>query len=173
MKKKILLVATVCFFIVLSGDLMAQKLGYVNSLQILAEMPESQQADQQLFSYRSELNALYEEYVGEYQSELAALNAGGLTEIQGEAKQKDLADLQVRIQEFQQDSQKKLEDKRDELYQPILAKVDQAIKGLASSDGYTYIFDSSAGALLHAPEGDNLLDVLRTKLGIQASEGSK
>ena len=56
--------------------------------------------------------------------------------------------------------------KREELYQPILDKVNNTIKKYGEDNGYTMIFDTSVGGILHGTESDNLLAALKTKLGI-------
>jgi hypothetical protein len=37
---------------------------------------------------------------------------------------------------------------------------------VAKENGFTYIFDVSAGSLLYQPESDNVLSLVKTKLGI-------
>ena len=56
--------------------------------------------------------------------------------------------------------------KGEELYKPIIEKVKSEIEKLGKEGGYTMIFDSSGGVLLHAAESENLMPVLKTKLGI-------
>ena len=53
------------------------------------------------------------------------------------------------------------------MYKPILDKVKMAIETYGKDNGYTMIFDSSAGAILHATETDNLINPLKAKLGVQ------
>jgi outer membrane protein len=50
-----------------------------------------------------------------------------------------------------------------------LDKADKAIKDVAKEKGYDYIFDASNGVLLHAKDGDNILSMVKTKLGISAT----
>ena len=51
------------------------------------------------------------------------------------------------------------------MYKPILDKVKMAIETYGKDNGYTMIFDSSAGAILHATETDNLINPLKSKIG--------
>ena len=82
-------------------------------------------------------------------------------------RQKELQDLEARIREYQQSAQEKIGKKKEELYKPILEKADKAIKEVAKEKGYDYVFDASGGALLYAKEGDNLLPMVKAKLGIK------
>jgi outer membrane protein len=79
-------------------------------------------------------------------------------------KQKELQDLQARIQEFQQNAESSLQKKQQALLQPIYQLIQQNIKIVADENGYTYVFN--ADTLLHAPEGDNISDLVLKKLGV-------
>ena len=131
-------------------------------------MPEVAPADQKLEEYAGSLDGLYAGMLQEYQTKVLDYenNVGKWTPDVEEVKIKELQDLEKRITEFQQSSPEKLNKKREELYAPILEKADKAIKEVATAEGYTYIFDASAGALLFAEESENILDKVRVKLGI-------
>jgi outer membrane protein len=86
-----------------------------------------------------------------------------------ELKQKELRDMQMRIQEFQETAQEKIRDKETELLKPIIEKAKKAIADVAKENGYSYIFDSSPGTpLLYKPEGDDVMKLVMKKLGIVA-----
>jgi len=53
------------------------------------------------------------------------------------------------------------------LLSPIIQAARQAIEEVATELGYTYVFDSATGAILHFPPGDNLLEPVKARLGIQ------
>ena len=57
-----------------------------------------------------------------------------------------------------------MQDKQDKTYAPILQKVNEAIKSVAKTNGYTYIFDTAAGSLLYVDETDNILPLLKAYL---------
>ena len=57
-----------------------------------------------------------------------------------------------------------LEAKEQELIEPILTKAKKAIEEVAKENGYTYIFDTSIGAVLYWEEGDNVLNLVKKKL---------
>jgi outer membrane protein len=82
-------------------------------------------------------------------------------------KQKELRDMQSRIQEFQESAQENVRKKETELLKPIIEKAKTTIAATAKEGGYTYVFDSSPGTpLLYKPEGDNLMGAVKKKLGI-------
>jgi outer membrane protein len=82
-------------------------------------------------------------------------------------KQKELRDMQARIQEFQESAQENVRKKETELLKPIIEKAKTTIGTVAKESNYTYVFDSSPGTpLLYKPEGDNIMGAVKKKLGI-------
>lgn len=145
------------------------KLGYVNSQELLSVMPEMTKADGDLKAfakqYQDQLETMGKEFEKkgtEYQATSKAMSDAVRT-----VKEKELQDLETRIREYQTSAQEKIAKKKEDLYKPILEKADKAIKDVAKEKGYSYVFDASGGSLLYANEGDNLLPVVKTKLGIK------
>ena len=58
-----------------------------------------------------------------------------------------------------------MEAKQNELVQPIYKKVYDAIKAVAKEKGYTHVFNKEA--FLVAPEGDDLIIAVATRLKIK------
>ena len=48
----------------------------------------------------------------------------------------------------------------------MIEKARKAISEVAEENGYTYIFDAGVGILLYYDKGDNILPLVRAKLGI-------
>jgi outer membrane protein len=157
----------VCSFAVNAQTL---KFGHINSNDLLQMMPEVKTADSSLKTYQKSLEDLNQSMVAEYQTKLKDYQdkAPTLTPAVKEVKEQELTDLQNRIQAFQGSAQDKLADKKQELYTPILKKAEDAIKAVGKEKGYSYIFDTGAGAVLYSPEGDNIMPLVKAKLGITA-----
>ena len=90
-----------------------------------------------------------------------------MTEAMKEVKVKEIKDLEARIESTNQSAQEKVEKKRQDLLQPIIDKADKAIKGVAAEKGFDYIFDTSSGTLLHVKAADDIMPLVKAKLGIQ------
>ena len=105
----------------------------------------------------------------EYSTKLADYQKNGATmnDAQKELKEGELADLEQRIQKFQGDAQDKFSSKKDELYTPILKKAEDAIKAVAKDNSYAYVFDTSVGAVIYAQDSDNIMDLVKKKLGLK------
>ena len=144
------------------------KLGHVDSMELLSAMPGRDSAQKTLQNYskvlENQLTAMQKEMETKYQD----YQTNGATWSQSilQVKQKDLQDLQSRIEAFQQSAQKDLKDKETELLKPIIDKAKKAIEDVAKENGYTYIFDSSVGVLLYYDNSDDIMTLVKKKLGL-------
>ena len=82
-------------------------------------------------------------------------------------KQKELLDLQTRIDDFKTQAQDLLSKKETELVQPLIDKAKKAIDEVAVEKGYNYIFDTGTGALIYYQDSDDIMPFVKAKLGIQ------
>lgn len=144
------------------------KFGYLSSAELIGMMPEAIKADSVLQKYDGDLQTLGQQMYAEYQKKSADAQAKIdkklLSDEQIELLGKELADLEKRIQDFQQSYEEKIQKKRDVLYTPIITKAQEAIKTVAKTNGFTYVFDSGAGSILFAEESDNILPLVKTYL---------
>jgi len=168
MKKLVLILS--CGLLVANTS-MAQtlKLGYINSGELLMAMPEKTKADTAIQQYARQFQEQIESMTKEYQAKVQTFQNGEktMTDAIKEVKMKEIQDLQNRIETTQQSAQEKVGQKKQEVYQPILDKADKAIKAVAKEKNFDYIFDASQGALLYGKDGDNILPLVKTKLGLK------
>ncbi len=170
MKKSLILLFAAMFAIGTSA--FAQKtikLGHINSSELMQIMPgkDSAQAafQAEVSLLESELTAMQEELqkkYNDYQERKAQM-----TELIRGTKEQELTDLNQRIQTYQQNAQQKLQEKEKELLQPIIDRAKEAIAAVAKENGYTYIFDTSAGTLLYQQDSDDIMALVKKKLGLK------
>ncbi len=146
----------------------AQKLGYVDLQEIMVAMPEYKKANSDMEAYQKQLEddlgKLQQEFKTKY--EAFEKSANTLTPTMREFKEKELRQLQERIQEFQQSAQEDSRKKEADLLKPIVEKAKGAIAQVAKEAGYSYIFDSNSAGMLYKPEGDNITPTVKKKLGL-------
>lgn len=142
------------------------KIGYLNTSELIALMPETKEADSQFNAFAQKLQETLQPMQQDLQAKFTEYQQGQATMAEAikESKEKELQDLNQRIDQFQVKSQQDMAKKREELMGPILEKVQAAIKEVAASSKFTYILDSNA--VLHGPEGDNVLPLVKKQLGI-------
>lgn len=172
MKKITILLLAVAFSTMLS----AQKFGYVNSQELLVSLPEIKSADTELETLQTVLmtkgKVMVDSFETEYKAYVEKANGGLLSKIQMQTQEEALTKKQQAIQGYEQEIQTLIGQKREQLYKPILDKVTNAIKTYGKDNGYSMIFDTSAGLLLYSIEGDNLMEGIMTKLGTVATTTS-
>ena len=145
------------------------KIGWIVSGELLAAMPDKIKADSDISKFAREFQTQIESMMKEYQTKGQKFQADEKTisEAIKEVKMKEIQDLQNRIESIQQSAKEKVDTKQRELYQPILDKAEKAINAIAREKGYDYIFDKNGGTLLFGRESDNILPLVKGKLGIK------
>lgn len=158
--------------ILTAGSLNAQsnaKLGYVNSSEILENMPGRDTLEQKLKDYRKDLEDQINSMMVEYRNKLKEFesNKGSMSQLIRQSKQQELRELEQRIQSFRQTADQDLQNKQQELFNPLIENVKNAIEEVSEEQGYTYVFDVSMGTLLYYEKGDNIQPLVEKKLGIR------
>jgi outer membrane protein len=149
------------------------KFGHVNSDELIQSLPEFDSASVDLDNFRKELVNALELMSVELNNKSDAYNrdSKNFSDVVKQAKENELIDMNRRIQEFQTGAQEQLQNKQAELFQPIMAKVDKAIKDVGKENGFIYVFDISQGrsAFLYFDEtkSTNLTTLVKAKLGVK------
>jgi outer membrane protein len=145
------------------------KFGHINSAELLSLMPERKAAMAKMDSVTKEAEKLLQEMMTEYRTEQDKYTAesGKMSELAKKTAEEKLTGLGTRIQNFQQQAQESLQAEETKLIEPIVTKAKKAIEQVAKENGYTYVVDTSTGAFLYWEESDNLLALVKKKLGLQ------
>jgi len=151
----------------------AQKFGFLNSAVLLQSMPEVREAEANLTTFQEQLQKkgqlMLQEFQGKYQELERKNNAGEISPKELQVESAALQEEEAKIAQFERDMQQQILGKREDLLQPILNEVNDAIKAVADENGYAYIFDASPGGgiLLYADESTDVMDQVKAKLGIE------
>jgi outer membrane protein len=175
MKHTIALLALVIF---VAAGLKAQtsyKFGHIDAQKLITTLPESEEAQKKLEAEGKALQDQMELMQVEYNNKLndymnnEKLPVGDpkkWTDLIKADKEKEIQDLGNRIQEFQNTAQQQIQTKKNELYKPILEKVDKAIKDVAKENKFTYVFDIAV-LLYYSEESIDITNMVKTKLAIK------
>lgn len=147
----------------------AQKLGHVDSSEILQLLPERTTAEKAYQDYVIELEKELHNMGNEYQSKLADYqsNQATMSALVKQSKEKELIDLKQRIEDYQSNADIEAQRKQFELMEPLIKKVQDAVNAVGKEQGFTYIFDKSVGAVVYL--GDSAIDItndVKKKLGL-------
>ncbi|MBO7468688.1 MAG: OmpH family outer membrane protein [Bacteroidales bacterium] len=169
MKKlaKVLVLLVLALGIGYGANAQTQKIGYVDSQAIIELMPEGAKIQQDLQAYYSELQAELQAMATEYQNKMREYEANQATmsNILRQSKEKEIVDLQGRIQEFQANAENDFAAKQEELSKPMLDKIKAAIDAVVKAKGLAYVFEKTVILSI----GDGAIDItadVKTKLGL-------
>ena len=169
--KNLFKVALIALSIVFAGNFAnaQSKIGYINFGALINQMPEYKTVKQQLDSYQktfidqlSVMNTELQTKGQEYQRTQATM-----TDAVRSAKQTELQDIQKRMQDYQTSAQQQVDAKTNELSKPMIDKARAAIAAVAKEKGYNYVLDSSQIQMLVSPDGDDLIEPVKAKLGLK------
>lgn len=143
------------------------KFGHVNIQKLVSEMPEkleadknlqaeAQKLDQTLTVMKEELDAKYTEYIEKRDS---------LPDLIRATKEKEIQEINQRMQSFQMQAQQTIQQKEQQLLKPIVEKVQKAIDTVGAENGFIYIFDvNSRVVLYHSDKSTDVEELVKAKL---------
>lgn len=145
------------------------KIGYIDFNTLLAAMPGIDSVKIKLQTYQKTLTdqmdamkAEFENKYMDYQSQ-----ASSMSDLIKQTKEKELSDLQGRIDAFQQKASQDLQAKQQELVAPFIDKAKVAIKDVARENKFTLILNSIEDVVIYSDETDNVMALVKKKLGVQ------
>jgi outer membrane protein len=168
MKKSLLIICVLWMGIMPSW---AQKYGHLNYGNVLTLMPEVKQADAQLEAFQKELVSKGERMAVEFRGNVAKFmteqQSGILSPKEQQTKREALEKEQVAIEAYEQEIQRQVNLKREELLKPLTDKLDKAIEAVAKANGFTLVFDTGAfNAVLFGDESIDLFLMVKKELGV-------
>lgn len=172
MKKLVLILIAM---ISLSVAASAQKFGHVSTDEIINAMPDTKAAQTALETEGKKLDDQLQSMGVEYQNKVQAYQenlqlADAAAEKWSAAlradKEQEIMQLQERIQRFQENAQQSIQQKRSDLFKPIMDKLDAAIKKVATDGGYVYVMDKANVLFINETISVDLTSEVKKELGI-------
>ena len=154
------------------------KIGYTNVDFILGQLPEAKKIENELSITKAQLDKALQDKYKEFQEKLDNYNknASGMADVIRADKEKELQSLQTSIQELQRNSENSLQTKYQQLIEPVLLKINEAIKAVGKANNYLYILNSDAGQnttpilLYVGSEDNNVSDLVFKELGVDPAK---
>jgi len=151
---------------ILLGNL---KTGYIDSNEIMSKIEEVRQVQVELEKeqrrLQSEAQNLYMEMDSLYkvfESTQLLMSDMKKQEIQQQLTQKQQDLERFQMEKFGQGGE--LERLQIQLLKPVLEKIDRAIQKVGNEEGYDYIFDAVAGAIVFALDSHNVTEKVLDEL---------
>ncbi len=165
MKNKFTFSVVLALFLGMSTAFAQQKIAYADQDSILVSLPEFKGQQKILESYGKQLQATLADKEKELQTKYAEFQQGQgdwIPEVL-EEKAKEIRQMEQGLQEFQQNSQLKFSQKREEILSPLMQKIQDGIDTVAKEGGYNIVLPISM--LLYADKADDITNQVITKLG--------
>lgn len=167
-RQTILITCLIMITVIHTGQ--AQDFAVVNSALILSEMPDVANMRTNLEAFAKTLQQKGQAMVTQYQNKetdaARKKEMGELSPTDEKRIIKELEQQQAEILAFEKEMQEKLPQKEQELLQPILERVNDAIKLVAQEKGLKMILDVSSGAILYVDNAIDLSQEVKSKLGL-------
>ena len=125
----------------------AQKFGHINSQTVIESLPEYVKAraevEGQAKAYDNDLQAMQKEI--QTKAEAYDKSSATMNETKRKETEAELQGLYQKFQQAQQDNSQALQKLQQEKMQPIITKLQNAIKSVGKAGGYLYIMDVTSG----------------------------
>jgi outer membrane protein len=144
----------------------AQKIAHIQLDSLITMMPESKVAQELAQSYLKDLEKQVATMETELQTKYQDYMANGQTQpdLVKQAKEKELQDLNKRIEDFKASAQQDYQRKYGEMSKPIYDKAKKGIDLVAKENGYKYVLDTSTGNVLYSEAAEDILQLVKKKL---------
>ena len=167
--KKIILIAAMALMSI-AANAQDLKFAYVDFNEVIMLMPEMDQARATLEENQKTneeiLMSMYQEYqkkMQEYEQKSATW-----TPAVREMKEKELRDIQARLEQTQQSFQQELQILTQQQQQPVYEAAQKVVRELAKAKGLAFVFDKNSLLYLDPAQGVDLTPEAREALKIPA-----
>ncbi|MEO7264992.1 MAG: OmpH family outer membrane protein [Ferruginibacter sp.] len=163
--KKLLVVAVMALGIFSASA--QNKIGYISTDELIGVMPEAEKADAELKEYQASLAQQGQDLMKELgeKDSLFVRDSLKLSPSMKDIKRNELIALYQRVRSWDTQAQELYQQKAQEKIAPLRQKALEAIKAVAKENGYAYILD--VNAVIVAPPGDDVLNLVKKKMGIK------
>lgn len=144
MTKKILLTASFLFAFCVTATT-AQNIGYMNTNEVLAQLPKTQEIQttlnqliQQKQAELREKTTTFQDALADYQTNKASMSSAEVTQTE-----KNLQQLNQELNTFNQSVKQEIQQRRNELLLPVLEAIDQAITAVSEAKGLDMVINKA------------------------------
>lgn len=146
------------------------KAGHVNFEEIVSQMPQIEKIKTQVDTISKQWEDLMMKMRTEYTDKITELQnkQGTMTQGMQQSKMAEIQEIETRITNTRQQAVTEIQNKQQQLMQPVIEKVREAIKAVALENKLTYVFDLGAQSIVYtAPTALDVTPLVKKKLGIK------
>ena len=148
MLRKLLTTGCLLLFMVSATAYGQMKIGYMNTQEVLSQMPERSSVEEQLNTFIETKRQEFQQRTMAFQDSVTAFreNQASMSQQQAEQEQQQLAQMEASLQELQQNIQVQIEQRRSELLQPLYNRMDEAIATVAEERNLDFVLNEATSA---------------------------
>jgi outer membrane protein len=149
------------------GTSAQSKIGYISTDELVGEMPEASKLDSELKDFQASLAQQGQDMMQDLtrKDSTFSKDSSKLSPSMKEIKRNELIGLYQQVQGWNQQAQEIYQQEAQKKIAPLRNKALDAIRAVAKENGYAYILDMNS--VIVAPPGDDVLPLVRKKLGIK------
>ncbi|TVR40187.1 MAG: OmpH family outer membrane protein [Cryomorphaceae bacterium] len=165
--KQLLFVAVLLCGSITAIQAQDQKLGHTNIQELLMLLPERADAEKKIQNLAQTLEKRLKAMTSEYQQKVQAYqnDQGEMSATIRESEARSIMELEQRINEFQQNAQNEIQQKENELLEPMINRLTKAIEQVGKEHNFMYILDTSSGTVLYKG-GEDVTPLVKAHLEI-------
>jgi outer membrane protein len=154
--------------VAISTNAISQNFAHVHTAKLMTQMPAYKlaQLEMEKFTLAKEKELRDMEQVLQLKISKYEQSTEEVTEALRLQIEKEMMEMQNSLLQFKKSAEKKIEEKEQELTDPIYDKVGKAIIKVANEQGYDYVIDESIGSLIVVPKSRDLMALVKRELGI-------
>lgn len=144
------------------------KTAHIDTQKLVEAMPSMADAQNQLKKLQETYDAEINGMAKELQTKLTQYDAESAdkTAEENQRRVKEVQGMQAKIQEYQQNALKDLQEKEVDLMTPLLEEARAAIQKVARAQGFQYVLDCAVGNGVILCDGPDLLEAVKKEMGI-------
>lgn len=153
MFKKLLASIFLLLFVINISAFGQLKIGYMNTQEVLSQVPERSDIEQKLNSFvqekRQELQqqtAAFQDSVAEYQQ-----NQSAMSDAEAAQAEEKLSQMEASMNQFRQSIQQQVQQRRSELLEPLYNKMNASIEVIAEQRNLDFVINEATSG------GENVL----------------
>ena len=172
MKKYVKLIALFGLSSTITAHSQTFKFGHINVEEVVSLMTDRDSAIVRQQRFVAELEDMYMTIQNEYRTKATEYQQKNTTWTAAirETKEREIVDLQQRLETFQQSAQDEMNQSYNILFGPVYNKANEAIQKVGKELGLIYIFNSTNIPYIDSDQSLDLLEKVKAELKIPAEK---
>lgn len=168
MKKSLIAILFILFSVAAHSQTKG-KTGHLDISALYSAMPELIAANEEYLNFYKELDTAIKIMENDFRAKMKFYedHSSTMSDFLKQSKEKEINDLQTQIKSFRKSAQEELTKKQASLLEPIQKKAKDAIQSVAKEKGYKYILNYNENNILYAEPSDDIMPLVKQKLGIK------